>query len=103
MVYKVDSEGLLTSINSPLTNSFKIFPNPATDNLHIVNVNGMSLNNQCLSVRLIDLLGNVIIRQKFTFENEFTLNVAQVQAGIYLILLEDDQGHSICPQKVVII
>lgn len=73
-----------------LTNSFTIFPNPATQN---TNIAFNLIENSKVSVTVIDMLGNVV--SVIAHENEFnkgnttlSLNTANLANGIYYISLE---------------
>jgi hypothetical protein len=73
-----------------LTNSFTIFPNPATQN---TNIAFNLIENNKVSVTVIDMLGNVV--SIVAHENEFnkgnnmlSLNTANLASGIYYISLE---------------
>ena len=73
-----------------LTNSFTIFPNPATQN---TNIAFNLIENNKVSVTVIDMLGNVV--SVIAHENEFnkgnttlSLNTANLANGIYYISLE---------------
>jgi hypothetical protein len=73
-----------------LTNSFNIYPNPATQN---TNIAFNLIENNKVSVTVIDMLGNVV--SVIAHENEFnkgnntlSLNTANLANGIYYISLE---------------
>lgn len=73
-----------------LTNSFNIYPNPATQN---TNIAFNLIENNKVSATVIDMLGNVV--SVIAHENEFnkgnntlSLNTANLANGIYYISLE---------------
>lgn len=78
-----------------------IYPNPAQDNLVMVHLT--SARDQSVHIRLIDFLTRNIssAEQKLhTGENDFPFHIGNIEAGIYLLLLEM-QEITICRKLVV--
>lgn len=101
VVIKVDSEGLLTSIESKSSDHFEIFPNPAREYFKIINPNYLIYSVQSLHLRLVNLLGNTIIEEDFYSMNDLTISTSPFPAGIYLVIISDEK-KMIYSQKVVI-
>ncbi|HQV00462.1 MAG TPA: T9SS type A sorting domain-containing protein, partial [Bacteroidia bacterium] len=82
-------------INIPTTSkqaSLIIYPNPATNTLHISGISHKSI------VKIYDVLGKLIIEKES--EYNMTLNTSQLSAGIYTIITQSNNSRSI--NKVVI-
>jgi endoglucanase len=72
------SREALVSIN----NTFNMYPNPARELVTIDGLEGKSTN-----VIVVDFQGKTVITQKLS-ENNTTLNIATLNAGIYLVNIE---------------
>ncbi|MBK9719740.1 MAG: T9SS type A sorting domain-containing protein [Saprospiraceae bacterium] len=84
-----------TEINIPTTSkqaSLIIYPNPATNTLHISGIRPKSI------VKIYDVLGHLIIEKES--EYNMTLNTSQLSEGIYTIIAQSNNSRSI--NKVVI-
>jgi len=85
-----------TDINSGLTsqsdNHFTIYPNPATDNLHI-NTYGKPINK----IQLIDLTGKVIFSSNYSTES---IDISGFDGGIYFVKSYTENG--VYTSKVII-
>jgi len=84
-----------TEINIPTTSkqaSLIIYPNPATNTLHISGISHKSI------VKIYDVLGKLIIEKES--EYNMTLNTSQLSAGIYTIITQSNNSRS--TNKVVI-
>jgi len=66
--------------------TFKVYPNPATDKLHI-----QSSNTSLNSVSIMDINGRVIYLAVFDY-NE--INVSSLKAGMYFLKIESPQGST---------
>lgn len=62
--------------------SFNLFPNPATDQLHI----GVALNETC-KVIITNSIGE-FLKEEMINHNNSTLNIESLEAGIYFISVE---------------
>ncbi len=69
------------SINENIANDFKVFPNPAYESISIPNLSSSS------RVTLVDLNGRTLLLDK---SNNDQFNVSQIEAGIYLLKIEND-------------
>lgn len=71
-------------IDKPELGSFKIFPNPAKENLTIQSIGG-SLGN----LTITDALGKIVL-EKQVHENETSIDIQSLAPGIYMIF--NDKG-----------
>ncbi|WP_447635137.1 T9SS type A sorting domain-containing protein [Flavobacterium microcysteis] len=65
--------------------TFKAYPNPANDQL---NLSGASINE----VAIYDLLGKQVLNQKFSSQDQVTLNVSGLGTGMYVLTATNDSG-----------
>lgn len=70
-----------TAITAPQW-QVSVFPNPATDNLTIAMENVPT--GRIVSVEVIDLMGNVVLRNTFANSNKLKLDVAELASGMYM-------------------
>lgn len=70
-----------SSVDSQFADSFKIYPNPTQNILHIQN-----LETQSAVIEIFDLLGNRIFNQEMT-EGNATCNLSNVSTGMYIITI----------------
>ena len=76
-----------TLLLGDVTNNIKIFPNPASDQLHI---DGLQAN-QRTKLSIVDFLGNVRL-VAFATANSYSWNIATLQAGSYFLRIESGDG-----------
>ena len=82
ILYDVANVGL-----KKIENQFKIFPNPAKDELLISNYTGKEIQ----SLAILDLNGKVILEQIIPQSmNNFTLNIQSLENGMYFVQLEQN-------------
>ena len=75
----------ITSTNNELDNSpFRVYPNPSEDQIKISKVNGL---NELIEYKIIDLIGKEVL--KGTMINGQSVNINNLQSGVYSILLKD--------------
>ena len=74
--------------------SSKIFPNPASDNIQITS------NYQINKVNIYNTLGELLIAKTIN-KQECSMNISQLNNGIYLVELIDDNGNKSC-KKILI-
>ncbi|TPD65558.1 T9SS type A sorting domain-containing protein [Flavobacterium microcysteis] len=65
--------------------TFKAYPNPANNQL---NLSGASINE----VAIYDLLGKQILNQKFSSQDQVSLNVSGLETGMYVLTATNDSG-----------
>jgi|688.fasta_scaffold96338_1 hypothetical protein len=75
--------------------SVRIFPNPATNLLHIESDKTIS------HYSLIDLQGRMITHAESINENSSVIDVSNLQKGMYMLLLTDDLGNQAIRRFVV--
>ena len=95
-LHSVDTDGaenISTSISiARKTDRFAIeaaFPSPADD---VVTIQFSSLNEENISVRLLDMSGRVVLAEEYPAQkniNELQLSLAGFQAGVYLLSLHN--------------
>lgn len=68
-------------------NGIHLYPNPATDRVFIGS--GGSVGH--LSLSLADMTGNILYSSKF--DTETTIDIANVPAGIYFVIVKDENGN----------
>lgn len=74
----------------------QVFPNPAKDRLNI-NVNNMPGK---ATIQLVDINGRVVLSQQMV-QNNTSLDIRQIPAGMYLVRLNNTDGKSVYQQKFV--
>lgn len=77
------SVGELTGVNS----SFRIYPNPATDQITVVN----GSDSRFINIKLIDLNGKVVARTESVLEINY-IRLGELQNGVYLMEIENENG-----------
>ena len=82
-----------SSVRDLSTNSFNIFPIPATNNLNIE-----AKNNELTSLDLLDLNGKLILKKEFI--NSIILDVSHIAKGMYYLNLKTDEGK--VTKKIII-
>jgi hypothetical protein len=71
-------------------NSYTVFPNPGDGNLTIQQANAV---NTSVKVKVLDYAGAMVQKGTLTFKNGTSkLNVGKVAAGVYMVILTDDNG-----------
>jgi hypothetical protein len=73
------------SVDSPLANSFSVYPNPAKDMLNISN----SIGAELLSVTVTDLNGRTVKQINSSVEQ---INISDLNAGVYFVNINSTEG-----------
>lgn len=73
------------SVDSPLANSFSVYPNPAKDVLNISN----SIGAELLSVTVTDLNGRTVKQINSSVEQ---INISDLNAGVYFVNINSTEG-----------
>ncbi len=86
-----------TAINDDATipSEIRVYPNPATDVLHI---DGQT--NRNLSAQIVDIFGRVISKVPVSQDN-ISLDVSKFTAGVYYVQLNDNTGALVQTFKFV--
>ena len=82
-------DGVTENVNP----SFTILPNPANDKIKV------SSNTPFNTIEVINFLGQTVISQTNMDSNETTLNISNLNSGIYFVRIKADNGISV--QKFV--
>lgn len=85
------------SSSSQTINSLQIFPNPATNELHIE-----STDNEKLTAQLFDITGKEVISST-PFINSANINIQTLIHGIYFLRITNERTGSINIQKVAVV
>jgi hypothetical protein len=72
-----------------VSNSIRVFPNPATDNITIA-IDG--LNNKTANITIYDVLGNTV-RSYNTSNDQLTINREGIESGMYFITVITDNNR----------
>ncbi|MBA3649450.1 MAG: T9SS type A sorting domain-containing protein [Chitinophagales bacterium] len=83
-----------TNYISPKAAKFYIYPNPATDQLHIEATN---IHNA--TVNILNLFGHVVLKQQFS--DNASIDISNLPKGMYLINIRDEKGNVLQTEKVV--
>lgn len=78
----------LTTDGIQRNSAVKVYPNPATDVLHIDAPKG------CNSYKLFDAMGRLITQQNFSERTQVSLPLNQLQSGMYFIQIEHSEGST---------
>ncbi len=90
----------VTSISesSMISNTFKIYPNPAND---VITINYDGLNETNSSIEITNTVGQIIMKQDVANETLKNITISNLSNGIYFVLLKQN-GKSIATKKLVI-
>ncbi|OBX25505.1 putative secreted protein (Por secretion system target) [Gelidibacter algens] len=77
------------SVNESDLNTFKLYPNPVSQNLNIA---GLNLENVRLDI--IDIQGRKLNTNSYKLSDSNSLDVSQLANGIYHLIITDDQNNS---------
>ncbi|UUV22468.1 T9SS type A sorting domain-containing protein [Paenimyroides aestuarii] len=83
------------SVAEVLSNSFNLFPNPASNTINITNSDNYFVQN----VKIYDTSGKLLKTQHFNNQKEVQLNIESLTNGIYLLHIHTDKGVAV--KKVV--
>jgi len=77
----------LTGINSLANHSFSMYPNPTDGAVTI------AAKASIKSVRVMDMLGNLVMENSFTTSTKLDLNLMNLNSGLYLIEVQTEDGR----------
>ncbi len=82
------------------SNTFTVYPNPASDKITVM-FSSDKVSNYTL--KIVDISGRIIFNEGLNGgvgENQFELNLSTIAKGVYMILLESDNG--IMQKKIIV-
>lgn len=86
-IYKIIDTSLGT--NDFAVNGFKMYPNPAGENVEISNSNGAFLSQ----FSVVDLSGKILLEQPLENTPQHSINTSSLETGIYIVKLRDTAGR----------
>jgi hypothetical protein len=78
-----DGESQATGNNVPVTDNFRIYPNPTTGIFTLEQT--VFVSSQVLNLEIYTLLGKRIMSDNIAGEKKHQINLGDVPAGIYLV------------------
>ncbi len=75
-----------TGIKNTVLENVRIYPNPATSSLQI---SIPVLGSNKLTVKIYDLIGNLVINQDYNAVSDIKLNIASLTAGLYVVQIQN--------------
>jgi PQQ-dependent dehydrogenase (s-GDH family) len=81
---------------TPEKDEVDIFPNPVSD---IITIKGKKNLHKPLRVQLFDMSG-VMVKEETTTKNEFTINVAHLKSGMYVVKLFNGYNVEVKVEKI---
>ena len=73
-------------------NDVNIYPNPASSQLTI---HSSSFNNETVTVFVMNMLGELMQKEKLRWNNEINLNTANLPAGVYVFQMQSEYGSAV--------
>ncbi len=89
----IQGSPLTTHINSASAITFSIFPNPATDRIH--------LEGELTNARIEIYDANRLVHAVMAKNRNLTVSLETLSSGIYYIIIRDEAGRIIASEKVV--
>jgi glucose/arabinose dehydrogenase len=94
-IYRI-IDGSIASVNDNDISSFQLVPNPASETVSI------QLETATIqSIRVMSISGSVIISEDQVNSAQQQLDVSQLQAGLYLVSLQTDNGGQLVSKLVI--
>lgn len=88
--------GKVLSLNAPLVSAnVKISPNPANESIKVKS------NSAILKTEIVNYMGQLVITESPGLAGEFGIDVSQLEAGIYFVLVSTEEG--VVNERVVVI
>lgn len=78
----------ITGINntSETIENVSVYPNPVLNNTHIKSYENLK------SVKVFDVLGNVLVNETIANTNEYEINMSTFQTGVYFVEINSEKG-----------
>lgn len=86
--------GHLTGMNEFILNDFKIYPNPATNNVTILN----RISGERMKIEFFDTKGNLVLEK--IGDQETVIDLTSLKAGIYLVRLTTNSQLQVLPLNI---
>ena len=89
---------ILATEDFELANAFKIFPNPATNEITI-QLNNLEFSS--IKVTVYDLIGRKVRKSNHT-KNTITINTRSLSKGVYLVRIKRDTNSAVVTKRLII-
>jgi hypothetical protein len=83
--------GTLLSNDEFLSNKFSTYPNPAKNEINVLNNESISIS----SISITDLNGRIINTTEYNGVSSATINVADLSTGIYFLNINSEEGKAV--------
>lgn len=80
----------------PKQNDFALFPNPAKS---LITISSTIIGSVKINYEIIDVLGKVVLQNENTGSDKFTINVSDLNSGIYFLRIQ--VNYSVVVKKFV--
>lgn len=100
IIYSQDPpQNIYTAVKNNTKNTIKFtsYPNPANNNITLI----LDKEFKSIKLQIINLLGQVILQNNYLTTNTITINVNDLENGIYFFKIMDDENEGV--QKISII
>jgi hypothetical protein len=79
----------VTSISASLESQLRLYPNPTSGFVQV------ALSNELIgsSLRISDVLGRVVVRMNHVMDDNVSIDLSDIQPGIYIVDLVGDNGR----------
>lgn len=101
IIYRVDSEGILTDLPESKNGIIQIFPNPASDEVMISFPEDKSFKLNSGTVQVYDIQGDRLLSIEKIRDNEIIVNISSFAPGIYVVRINDDKNLRFCQKLIV--
>jgi hypothetical protein len=98
IIYYTTGSATTVNENIPVTSKFKVYPNPATDILHI---KLERQTNENAEIILTDATGRIVRQVNVNGKRDVVLDIADLPAGMYIAQVKCLSASAI--QKVMIV
>jgi hypothetical protein len=85
---------LTTDPEKKETTDLALYPNPATDMIHI------EYTRPITEIRIFDIVGQVVGEFKTTGSRNYVIDISELKKGIYFVRIRDDE-NTLFSQKVM--
>lgn len=100
VIYDADNQGIIIDETASTSKNFvkqvNVYPNPTTDNIYI-----KGAASGIYSLKIINLIGNVINTQTYDATNNSTVNISNLSKGLYILRLINTENSQIHQLKFI--